>query len=145
MASQLYEPSEAMLELQMPLLAWTSKWRSTSDEARFLSSLGLVRTPPIQELLSIAARASEPERRTKALAYFLAHHTANGYATAYSPSTHSLAFVPCVKPDGSSALGVPLEVFSNPASAVLGFSVLDPAYAADAPKFKVRLRAALPR
>lgn len=122
----------------MPLLAWTGKWRSTSDEARFLTSLGLLRTPPVQELLAIASRESEPGRRKKALSYFLAHYSANNYATSYTVAAHSLAFVPCIKPDGSSAFGVPLEVFSNPACAVLGFNVLDPAYAVEAPKFKVR-------
>ncbi|KAG8840644.1 hypothetical protein FRB91_005846, partial [Serendipita sp. 411] len=49
----LYEPTDAMRQLGLPLLDWGNnpKWRTNSDEAKFLFFLGLQRYPPLQELL----------------------------------------------------------------------------------------------
>ena len=138
-ANQLYEPSDAMRDLGMPLLQWQgTKWRPSSDEARFLSSLGLLKTPPIQQILEVAASKTDPARAKKALQYFLTFYAANAYSGTYMPATHALAFVPCVKPDGSKGLGLPLEVFTNAGAAVMGFAVIDEAYSTDAFKFKLR-------
>lgn len=42
--SQLYEPTEEMRKLGLPVIAWgTSKWRSGSDEAKVRSACFLIR------------------------------------------------------------------------------------------------------
>jgi hypothetical protein len=54
-AAALYEPTEVFAELGLDLLDWTLltsaktplKWRSTSEEAKFLFSLGLKQFPPL--------------------------------------------------------------------------------------------------
>ncbi|GAA5980148.1 hypothetical protein JCM10908_001550 [Rhodotorula pacifica] len=139
-ASELYEPTDTLRELGLPILEWSephSKWRTHSDEAKLLFELGLIRTPPVEKVLEIAAHAADSSKRDKALRYFLDGFATLGYASAYSPTKHALPFVPAVE-NGREVLKKPTEVFGNQEAALLGFSILSPRFATEETRFGVR-------
>ena len=91
--------------------------------AKFLFSLGLRRSPPLEQVLKLAA-GENAEIRTKALRYFIDNFSK--YSQQYDPQDyHALAFIPAAKKDGSH-LSSPSEVFANPDWQKLGFSVIAP-------------------
>ncbi|GAA5832862.1 hypothetical protein JCM11251_000508 [Rhodosporidiobolus azoricus] len=140
-ASELYEPTEALRELGLPVVDWTeatAKWRAGSEEAKLLFDLGLLRQPPVDAILDIAATAKDEQKREKALRYFLDGCVTMGYAKTYSPTKHALAFVPALDKDGHPTFAKPTEVFGNPDAALLGFPVLSPKYAAEESRFQLR-------
>ncbi|KAF8513724.1 hypothetical protein BU17DRAFT_95084 [Hysterangium stoloniferum] len=130
-ARELYEPSPVLRELGLPILAWgtTPKWRSSSDEAKFLYKLGLKRHPPLKDLLSLAANDNAEIWRV-ALNYFILN--ASTKYPEYNPETFaSLSYVPAHKPDGTSFMGKPNEVFMDSEYSIMGFSAVHtslPAY-----------------
>jgi len=119
-ASQLYEPSDALRQLHVPILAWSGRpWRASSDEAKLLWDLGLRRQPPLPLLL---ARASESDEnvRAHALAYLLQHFSV--YRATYSLDMAApYAFVPAR--DGT--LYAPTNVYTDTAAASMHFPVAD--------------------
>ncbi|KAI0083802.1 hypothetical protein BDY19DRAFT_975723 [Irpex rosettiformis] len=129
-ASDLYEPLDIFRELRLPIIDWgsKSKWRGSSDEAKFLHSLGLRRYPPLDVILCLAASTDEKIRST-ALRYFL-----DNYQTRYpdyQPSSFAnLAFVPAMK-GTVPYLGKPGEVFASSAWASMGLLVARPTLGAD--------------
>ncbi|KAG8892545.1 hypothetical protein FRB99_002633, partial [Tulasnella sp. 403] len=122
--SELYEPTETMRELGLPLLDWGKepKWRSNSDEAKLLFELGLRKFPPITKILALASGDNVAVRR-KALSYFL-----ENFGTRYAT----------VKADGTAFLSKPGEAFIEPQCAVMGFSLIEPSLRMDA-QAKLRL------
>ncbi|BGO96619.1 hypothetical protein RTG_00437 [Rhodotorula toruloides ATCC 204091] len=139
-ASELYEPTDALRELGLPLVNWTeaqARWRATSDEAKFLYDLGLQRVPTVATVLEIAANSSDPARQDKALRYFLDGCVTHSYSMSYSPSKHALPFVPAIAKDQEIRVK-PTEVYSNPEAALLGFPVLAPRFAAEETRFGLR-------
>ncbi|KAK6910047.1 hypothetical protein I203_104076 [Kwoniella mangroviensis CBS 8507] len=125
---QLYEPTEAMRNLGLPLLDWgEGKWRSNSEEAKMLFTLGLRRFPPIDVLLGIAA--GRPPANDKALQYLLAN-IHNHYPMFKSEAFSGVAFIPAVTYIGDHILAKPGQVFTNPQCSILGFSVAQPIGAA---------------
>ena len=118
---QLYEPTEAMRSLGLPLLDWgEGKWRTNSDEgthalgcllligsAKMLYSLGLRRFPPIDVLLGIAAGGAPSNER--ALQYLLSNFQT--HYTDFDPSAFSgVSFLPATGPSGQAILAKPGEV-----------------------------------
>ncbi|BGP21645.1 ubiquitin system component Cue [Rhodotorula toruloides] len=138
--SELYEPTDVLRELGLPLVDWTesqARWRSTSDEAKFLYDLDLQRVPTVATVLEIAANPSDPVRQDKALRYFLDGCVTHSYSMSYSPSKHALPFVPAIAKDQEIRVK-PTEVYSNPEAALLGFPVLAPRFAAEETRFGLR-------
>ncbi|OCH90810.1 hypothetical protein OBBRIDRAFT_834709 [Obba rivulosa] len=128
-ASDLYEPVDALRQLGLPIIAWgtSTKWRSMSDEAKFLYDLGLRRFPPLPVILKLAA-GPDSNVRSLAFKYFL-DNFAKQYAE-YDPAAFAeLAFIPARK-DGASLLAKPNEVFSSLVWEPLGFQVVDPSLSA---------------
>ncbi|CAL1709408.1 unnamed protein product [Somion occarium] len=124
-ASELYEPVDSLRELGLPILDWgtKTKWRPNSDEAKFLYNLGLLRYPPLDVLLGLAA-SSDSKVRAVALRYFL-DNASTKYGD-YSPTKYShVAFVPAMK-DGQRFMAKPTEVFTSIMWSSLGFAVADP-------------------
>ncbi|WVW83952.1 hypothetical protein I302_105975 [Kwoniella bestiolae CBS 10118] len=127
-AMQLYEPTEAMRNLGLPLLDWgEGKWRSNSEEAKMLFILGLRRFPPIDVLLGITA--GRPPANEKALQYLLAN-IHNHYPMFKSEAFSEVAFIPAITYIGDHVLAKPGQVFTNPQCSILGFSVAEPVVAA---------------
>lgn len=124
-ANQLYEPVDALKALNLPVLDWPGKpWRPQSDEAKFTYDLGLLRHPPMEELLSLASsRNTDESTRQKALAFFLERHS-TVYKGKYSlQAASSFAFVPS-EVDGEKRLMKPSEVFTNKDASVMGFPII---------------------
>lgn len=143
-ANQLYEPVESLRGLGLPILDWTTQgvakpWRSSSEEAKFATLLGLQRLPPVLTILELAASTDE-EIRSKALAYFLEKAS---YRDQYTIAIgQNLAFVPCkVFTEGKPATLTrlkPQEVFTNPAVEAMGFAVVAGLSPSDVPKLGLR-------
>ncbi|GAA5899994.1 hypothetical protein JCM6882_007020 [Rhodosporidiobolus microsporus] len=139
-AGELYEPTDALRELGLPVVDWSEaqgKWRAGAEEAKLLFDLGLLRQPPVEAVLQIAAEAKDEKTREKALRYFLDGSVTMGYAKTYSPSKHALAFVPALD-KGNPVLSKPTEVYGNADAALLGFRILSPKYAAEESRFGLR-------
>ncbi|CAE6384073.1 unnamed protein product [Rhizoctonia solani] len=120
-ARDLYEPIDALRNLGLPILFWspTVKWKV----GKFMVELGLKRYPPLETILTLAG-AADIDKRAMALKYFMENHSAR--YTSYQAETYKhLAFVPAIKPDGTSFLANPTAVYSNTECAVMGFNVVD--------------------
>ncbi|GJE97590.1 hypothetical protein PsYK624_138110 [Phanerochaete sordida] len=120
-ANQLYEPLDTFRKLGLPVIDWgQTKWKPSSEEAKFLFRLGLLRSPPLQTLLGLAASTNN-DVRTQALKYFFENHSTR-YA-AYSPAEFAnIAFVPALR-NGKPCLAKPIEVFARREWSVIGFPV----------------------
>ncbi|KAI0342553.1 hypothetical protein BDW22DRAFT_1484759 [Trametopsis cervina] len=130
-ASDLYEPLDIFRDLGLPVIDWglKTKWRSSSEEAKFLHQLGLRTFPPLDVILALAAGPDE-KIRSIALQYFLDNHGTR--YTDYRPSSYTdLAFIPALK-GKTSCMGKPGEVFSSSIWATMGFLVTRPSLGADA-------------
>ncbi|KAI0252773.1 hypothetical protein BJV78DRAFT_1198868 [Lactifluus subvellereus] len=124
-AMDLYEPVEIFRELGLPIIDWgvDNRWRQSSDEAKFLFTLGLRRAPPLSEILGIAA-SDNPTVRGKALTFFLDNLSLK--YSDYDPHNYrDLAFVPAVR-GSEKLLSKPFELYAAPEWAALGFPVVDP-------------------
>ena len=140
-ASDLYEPTEALKALQLPVLDWANKqWKPSSEEARFVFDLGLRRYPPLETVLELASSSSNDALRSKALSFFFDKFHAH-YAKQYTIfRAEKYAFVPARLPnDNTMVLRKPTEVFTNAEAAVMGFYVAGPEInLADLPKLGLR-------
>ncbi|KAI5289252.1 hypothetical protein KEM52_000847, partial [Ascosphaera acerosa] len=82
-AADLYEPDPQVIELGFPVLQWPGQYNRTSQEGKFLTSLGLRQWPSAADLIDVMANAAsrnDLRMRDKALAYFLTHYLSHGYA-----------------------------------------------------------------
>ncbi|KAG9080781.1 hypothetical protein FRC06_006170, partial [Ceratobasidium sp. 370] len=126
MAKELYEPVDVLRGLGLPVLSWgeQAKWRANTEEAKFMFELGLLRYPPLETILTLAA-AVDVDKRALALKYFMDNHSTR--YTNYQPQAFKhLSFVPAIKPDGTAFLTNPTSVYSNAECAVMDFNVVDP-------------------
>ncbi|KAH9177930.1 hypothetical protein EDB89DRAFT_1844068, partial [Lactarius sanguifluus] len=121
----LYEPVDIFRELGLPIIDWgvDNTWERTSDEAKFLFSLGLKRFLPLSELLDIAASDNQTVRE-KALTFFLDNLSVK--YSDYDPNNYQdLAFIPALR-GSEKVLAKPFELYASPKWATLGFLVVDP-------------------
>lgn len=134
-AGELFEPTQALRVLKLPLLSWTGRFGEA--ESKFLRGLGLHKQPSSRTVLEVASNREDVTRRQEALKYFLKNHSSL-YSRAATEK--DLPYVPAVRPDGTAeTLPMrPTEVFSNPQCAILGFHVLPSAYVSDAEKLGVQ-------
>ncbi|KAN0125288.1 Protein of unknown function (DUF3684) domain containing protein [Lactarius tabidus] len=124
-AMDLYEPVVIFRELGLPIIDWgvDTRWKPSSDEAKFLISLGLRRSPPLSELLNITASDNQTVRE-KALTFFLDNLSLK--YSDYDPNNYrDLAFVPALR-GSEKVLAKPFELYASPEWAALGFLVIDP-------------------
>ena len=122
--SQLYEPTDELRSLRLKLLQWPSTYRSGSEEARFMKTLGLNAFPSIEVLIQMIAKATadlNPESRDRGLKYLVDHKTQLGYSTPEIAST-TTPFLPIQGNEKLSAL--PSRCFTNEKAAMMGFHVL---------------------
>ncbi|KAH9034488.1 hypothetical protein EDB85DRAFT_2222292 [Lactarius pseudohatsudake] len=127
----LYEPVDIFRELGLPIIDWgvDNTWERTSDEAKFLFSLGLKRFLPLSELLNITASNNQTVRE-KALTFFLDNLSVK--YSDYDPNNYQdLAFVPALR-GSEKVLAKPFELYASPKWATLGFLVVDPLFRGDA-------------
>ncbi|KAI9250278.1 hypothetical protein BY458DRAFT_559759 [Sporodiniella umbellata] len=126
-AAELFSPSDISKGLQLPIISWSSRWKSSSDEGKFLiEKLGLNVIPPLETLLLMAApdqeQTSERKKiRMTALSYFIENF--KDYKNKYNPESLDIKFLPCS--DGKSYAS-PRECFSHSDGQLLGFKILHP-------------------
>ncbi|KAG0933842.1 hypothetical protein G6F57_009475 [Rhizopus arrhizus] len=124
-ATDLFSPTDIAKSLHLPVIYWTPRWRTSSDEAKFLvEKLGLNTSPPLDILLNLAAPDAQKtvERRkiqTTALTYFIEHH--KEYQGKYDPRSIDIKFLPCS--DGNT-YAAPRNCFTNSDVQLLGFQRL---------------------
>ncbi|KAI8924001.1 hypothetical protein BC831DRAFT_428325 [Entophlyctis helioformis] len=135
LASKLYAPSETLRAFGLPLLAWVGKWKTHSDEARFMERLGLRTTVPVEELIAAIAAAPTHKSRMEWFKYFLDNHE-TVYKSTYSPSLVKSPFLPVA--GSETTLSTPGDCFLDPSAAVMGFSVIHPDLKIHADKFGVQ-------
>lgn len=122
---ELYEPCDSMRHLGLPVIAWgtQTRWRGTSDEARFLFKLGLRRYPPLKTVIGLCASGKE-ELRAHALKFLLDNLSV--HYSDYRPSDFAtVSYVPAAK-DGKECMTTPKEVYSSPEWALMGFCIVSP-------------------
>ncbi|KAA6409490.1 MAG: hypothetical protein FRX48_07044 [Lasallia pustulata] len=125
LVSELFEPTDDLRSLKLPLLQWPGLYRPGSAEGRFLSSLGLRALPSAQELIDIMASAGatgEFALRDHALRYYINHHQMHGYGNHNTASVPT-PFLPLQGADAKK-LVTPLQCFTNEEAAILGFDIL---------------------
>ena len=135
--SELYEPRAELRELGLPILSWQGIYKGASPEGRLLSALGLRTVPPVEELISILAKAGANghlDLREKALTYFLSHHHAHGYG-AFNYAAVQTPFLPLENKAGQ--LATPGKCYVDEGSHLLGFDVLKRDWVPHSQKFGV--------
>ncbi|KAJ7727670.1 hypothetical protein DFH07DRAFT_930749 [Mycena maculata] len=136
-AKQLYEPVDVFRQLGLPVIHWGKhKWRASSDQAKLLFELGLIRYPPLNQLISLCA-SPDAKVRPIALKYLLDNMTAR--YNDYNPADfYEISYIPALK-DGKPAMGTPKDVFATMEWTILGFQVFVPQPQPDAAlKLKVQ-------
>ncbi|KAF5386054.1 hypothetical protein D9615_002424 [Tricholomella constricta] len=137
-AQQLYEPVDVFRQLGLPVMDWGKqlKWRSSSDEAKFLFELGLIRYPALAVLINLCA-STDTHIRTAALKYLLDNMVT--HYKNYEPSAfEDVAFIPAIK-SSKPCLGTLREVFSKADWAIMGFLITPPTLHLDAvSKLKIK-------
>ncbi|KAJ7647485.1 hypothetical protein FB45DRAFT_893565 [Roridomyces roridus] len=130
LAKQLYEPVDILRQLGLPIIDWGEhKWRASSDQAKLLFDLGLIRFPPLKQLISLCA-SPDAKIRPIALKYLL-DNMGTRY-TDYSPADfYEIPYLPALK-DGAPVMGTPKDVFSTPDWTVFGFQTFAPQAQPDA-------------
>ncbi|KXX73784.1 Heat shock cognate 90 kDa protein [Madurella mycetomatis] len=121
--SELFEPKDSLRKLGLPILQWPGppgSFRNTSQEARFLFSLGLRPFPKAVELIAMMASPDE-DLRTNSMSYFVANHHLNGYASVDLSSANA-AFLPTQ--GNGKQLVRPSACYTNEKAAVLGYNIL---------------------
>ncbi|KAL8771283.1 MAG: hypothetical protein Q9209_003188 [Squamulea sp. 1 TL-2023] len=122
--SELYEPSDALRRLGLPILQWPGEYSPRSKEARLLATLGLRDAPPYTDLVNIIATAGQSANsslREFALKYFIENSQSKGYNTAPMASV-KIPFLP-IQGSGDK-LSAPADCFINERVAALGFDLL---------------------
>lgn len=120
--SELFEPKDTLRTLRLPILQWPGppgSYRPSSQEARFLTTLGLRPHPSVPELVDMMAGKDE-SLRVSAMTYFVGNHHTNRYA-AFNLGDVRKAIMPL---EGSTTLAAPSQCFSNSRASVLGFHIL---------------------
>ncbi|EGO00977.1 hypothetical protein SERLA73DRAFT_87350 [Serpula lacrymans var. lacrymans S7.3] len=123
-AYDLYEPSTIFRQLKLPIIDWGHqvKWKSSSEEAKFLYRLGLRRSPPLDILIRLC---SSPDEELHPIAFKYLLDNMSKYPDYDPERFNDISFIPAL--DGSATrLGTLKEVFANPDWASFGFLVVQP-------------------
>ncbi|KAF8170185.1 hypothetical protein K438DRAFT_1909340 [Mycena galopus ATCC 62051] len=123
-AKELYEPNEVIRQLGLPVLDWGQhKWKPSSEQAKLLFDLGLMRYPRLDMLINLCAG---PNAQIRPIAFkYLLDNLSSRYKD-YSPADfYEIAYLPGLQ-DGKPVMGAPKDVFAVPDWAVFGYLVFAP-------------------
>ena len=126
--SELYEPSDPLRKLGLPLLYWPGPYRPTSQEGRFLKLLGLQSFPSVEVLVNILAKAPmNSELQQSTINYWVVNNFQNGY-NKFPVATIEKAFLPVLPfpGEGNNMVAKPSQCYADPKAAVLKFRILRP-------------------
>lgn len=123
-ASQLYPPNDQLKALGMLCLKW-QYWNESSPESKLILELGLKHNPTLQEILERANDPSGTNPKSEiAFNYFLKNFEGNDYS-AKEAFKSAFQFVKCTLPNGEVVKRAPNQIFTDPASKLFGFPLLD--------------------
>ncbi|KAJ8579837.1 hypothetical protein M405DRAFT_869920, partial [Rhizopogon salebrosus TDB-379] len=95
-STELYLPHSDVQKLNVPVLNWPHKIDKDSEHDRWLTKLGFLRYPPLQELIKIAG-SPDPDIRRAAFKY-LSDKFDELYDMEYDPTNYEgMPFIPTVK------------------------------------------------
>ncbi|KAJ7072465.1 hypothetical protein C8F01DRAFT_1104075 [Mycena amicta] len=118
LAKQLYEPLDSFRQLGLPLIDWGQhKWRATSDQAKLLFDLGLLRFPPLDVLINLCGGPDEKVRPI-ALKYLIDNLTTR-YSNYDPADFHEVPYLPALR-EGKLVMGAPKDVVANAEYAAFG-------------------------
>ncbi|KZF21370.1 HATPase_c domain-containing protein [Xylona heveae TC161] len=136
--SELFEPSDALRSLHLPVLQWPGIFRNSSVEGKFLTFLGLRSFPSVPELVDLMAKSVAEQNfslRDHALTYYISNHHINGYSR-FDVSSIQTPYLP-LQGEDAKKLATPIACFSNERAALLGFPILRRDLHSHASKFGV--------
>ncbi|KAL4899708.1 hypothetical protein BDW74DRAFT_163177 [Aspergillus multicolor] len=130
-AQQLYEPSDALRALGLPVLEWPGKFISSNAEGKFLARLGLQTSPKVATLTQIMASAAQRNDwalHGKAMSYYVLEYEANGYGAFDCGSTGD-EFLPIEIPNHAGVernykVSAPSKCYTDEGVALFGFNIL---------------------
>ncbi|KAF1990604.1 hypothetical protein K402DRAFT_450949 [Aulographum hederae CBS 113979] len=137
--SDLYEPEDELRRLGLPLLQWPGIYRSTSNEGKLLSQLGLKACPSVPGLVNMmrqAGLARDVKQYNIVLNYFLNTHHKNGYAQFDVSSINRTSFLKVVGKN-FPAMEAPYNCFANERASIMGYHILPLELRPHAAKFGV--------
>ena len=124
--SELFEPSDAIRKLGLPVLQWPGQYRPGSPEGRFLKALGLQPYPSVPDLVRILSKApTNSELQQSTINYWVISNYQNGY-NKFPVANVDTAFLP-VQPfagESNNMVAKPSQCYANPKAAVLRFRIL---------------------
>ncbi|KAL3479442.1 hypothetical protein BJX99DRAFT_70654 [Aspergillus californicus] len=142
----LFEPSDSLRVLGLPIIEWPGKYMSASIEGKFLAKLGLRGSPTAIEVIRIMARAAKSNNwalHGKAISYYITEFDANGYGV-FDCSAVTDPFLPLEKPNsffaenvnskqaslfgvaaqGQYSISVPSKCYTDEGAGLFGFDIL---------------------
>ncbi len=140
-ASDLYQPSDELKFLGLPVLRWHGPFKLNSAEGLFLLSLGLRKFPAVPDLVRIMMEAASSRNEPlyeRTMKYLIDFHHVNDYARTDMKELLHRRFVP-VTSKPFPELVTPYTCFANPKTAVMGYHVLRDNLQAHASKLAVRM------
>ncbi|KAI8902649.1 hypothetical protein BC833DRAFT_616580 [Globomyces pollinis-pini] len=130
-ASELYCPSDKLKSFGLPILKWTGNWKFIGDEATFMKSIGLRTHIDLNTLFTMINTAKAEERKMY-LKYFIDNYKSE-YEGVYNSSSVHTPFIPT----DEANLCLPKDCFSESASKVMGFQIIESSLQAHSEKFGV--------
>jgi hypothetical protein len=135
---ELFKPTKALRELNLPVLQWHGLYTQGSPEGRFLLRLGLQTHPSVEELLSLMASPAETGNTALgelAMRYFIENHVTNQYNNI-DLSAIQIPILPVENSD-PRFLAAPSACFTNNKASLLDFHILRTDLHSHAAKFGV--------
>ncbi|KAF7376003.1 hypothetical protein MSAN_00015000 [Mycena sanguinolenta] len=123
-AKELYEPIDSLRQLGLPVIDWGQhKWKASSDQAKLLFDLGLMRYPRLDMLISLCAG---PNAQIRPIALkFLLDNLSSRYKDYNPPDFYDIPYLPALQ-DGKPVMGAPKDVFAVQDWTVFGYLVFAP-------------------
>lgn len=122
--SALYEPTESLHQLGLPILQWPGTYLPGSKEGRLLRTLGLRDAPPYTDLVNIIATAGQAKNsalRDYGIRYLIENYQSKGYNTTASAEVKT-PFLPVRSSEDK--LAAPSDCFTNERVGLFGFDLL---------------------
>ncbi|KAM0713568.1 hypothetical protein Q7P37_010530 [Cladosporium fusiforme] len=123
---ELFEPSDEIRRLALPVIQWPGQWKPASPEGRFLRTLGLLEYPDVPMLVNILNEApATSDLQKAALNYFIQNSFRNGY-DRYPMQKIDKAFLPvqAFPGEGNNMIAKPTQCYANRKAAVMKFRIL---------------------
>ncbi|KAF2861246.1 hypothetical protein K470DRAFT_257159 [Piedraia hortae CBS 480.64] len=126
---ELYEPSERLRKIKLPLLYWPGTYNPHSAEGQMLCKLGLRKYPSMPEIVGMLhSTPLHSILHGNIVEYLVTNYYLNGY-NKYPMSEVQTAFVPVVPLPGEAGnmISIPSQCYANPKAAILDFRIMSEA------------------